>query len=86
MAGMTGIITNSSQINAVYLAVAGTLIFLPLIVAMVLIFQKYGLMASLAFSAFTDPEAAYFMKEISLKAGFETFIIFFFVVAGLKVA
>jgi len=34
----------------------------------------------------TDVGAALFMKEISLKAGIETFIIALFVIIGVKVA
>ncbi|MEA1944171.1 MAG: hypothetical protein U9N07_02350 [Euryarchaeota archaeon] len=86
MAGMTSIIVNATQTNIVYISVIGTLISLPLIVAMVLIFKQYGLIAALGFCILTDIGAALFMREISLKAGVETFIIALFVIAGVRVA
>lgn len=86
MAGMANVISNSTEINAVSVAVIGTLISLPLIVAMVLVFEKYGLVAALTFSILTDLGAAYVMKEVSFKAGVETLIISLFVVIGIRVA
>jgi len=86
MAGMTNVITNATQTNIIYVSVIGTIISLPLIIAMVLIFKQYGLMAALGFCILTDVGAALFMREISLKAGLETFIIALFVITGVKVA
>ncbi|MDD2439960.1 MAG: hypothetical protein PHD41_07110 [Methanosarcinaceae archaeon] len=86
MAGITNVIANSTETNAVYVAFIGTLISIPLIVAMVVVFKRYGLVAAMAFSVLTDLGAAYFMKEISMKAGLETFIISLFVFVGVKVA
>ena len=86
MAGMASVITNATETNIVYVAIVGTLISLPLIVAMVLVFKNYGLAAALVFSIITDLGAAYFMKGISVNAGVETLIISLFVVAGIKVA
>ena len=86
MAGMTNVITNATQTNIIHVAVIGTIISLPLIIAMVLIFRQYGLIAALGFCVLTDVGAALFMREISLKAGLETFIIALFVIAGVKVA
>ncbi len=86
MAGMTNVITSATQTNIVSVAVVGTLLSLPLVIAMVLIFRQYGLAAALGFAVLTDVGAALFMRQISLKAGLETFIIALFVIAGVKVA
>jgi len=86
MAGMTNVITRATQTNIVQVAVIGTILSLPLTIAMVLIFRQYGLIAALGFCVLTDVGAALFMKEISLKAGIETFIIALFVIIGVKVA
>jgi hypothetical protein len=86
MAGMTNIITNATNTNIVQIAVIGTILAIPLIVAMVLIFKQYGLIPALAFSVLTDIGAALVIKEISFKAGLETLIIALFVIAGVKVA
>jgi hypothetical protein len=43
-------------------------------------------MGALGFCILTDVGAALFMREISLKAGLETFIIALFVIAGVRVA
>ena len=53
---------------------------------MALIFQRYGLVAALAFCVITDFAAAFAMKEISMKAGMETIVIAMFVILGVKVA
>jgi hypothetical protein len=86
MAGMANVIANASKVNLVSVAVVGTLISLPLIVAMVIVFQHYGLWAALALAVFTDILAALIMGAISWKSSFETFIIAVFVLAGVKVA
>ncbi len=86
MAGMANVIAGATKVNLVLVAVAGTLISLPLIVAMVLIFRQFGLWAALAFAVLTDVLAALVMGAISWKSSFETLIIAFFVVGGVKVA
>ena len=43
MAGMANVIANATKANLVLVSVIGTLISLPLIVAMVFIFRQYGL-------------------------------------------
>ncbi|MHC1635598.1 MAG: hypothetical protein ACXQTS_03105 [Candidatus Methanospirareceae archaeon] len=86
MAGMTYTITNATHTNIILVAVIGTIISLPLIVTMVLIFKFYGLIAALGFCVLTDLCAALVMKQISLKAGLETFIIALFLILGVKVA
>jgi len=86
MAGITSIIANATNVDLVKLAVVGTIIAIPLVVAMVLIYSKYGLLAALAFAVLTDMLSALVIKEISLKAGIETLIVALFVIIGVRVA
>ncbi len=86
MAGMTSVISNASHVDLVKVVVFGTLLALPLIIAMALIFQRYGLVVALAFCVITDFAAALAMREISMKAGMETLIIALFVIMGVKAA
>ena len=86
MAGMTKVISDASYVSLVKVVVFGTVIALPLIIAMALIFTRYGLVAALAFCVITDFAAAFAMREISMKAGLETLIIALFVIIGVKVA
>jgi hypothetical protein len=86
MAGMANVIANETNSNLVLVAVVGTLISLPLIVLMVVIFRNYGLWAALAFAVITDLLAALMMGAISWKASLETLIIAVFVIAGVRVA
>ncbi len=87
MAGMTYVITKATNTNIIQVALFGTILSLPLIVAMVWIFKQYGLGAALGFCILTDAGSAIIMKEaVSLKASVETFIIALFVILGVKVA
>jgi len=86
MAGMANVIANATKVNLVLVSVMGTLISLPLIVAMVFIFRQWGLWAALAFAVLTDVLAALVMGASSWKASFEKFIIALFVRAGVRVA
>ena len=86
MAGMVNVITEATQTNLISVSIIGTIISLPLIIAMVLLFKHYGLIAALAFCVLTDIGAALMMKQISLKAGLETFIIALFLILGVEVA
>ena len=86
MAGMTNIISNASSVNIIKVAIFGTILALPLIICMCLIFKGYGLVAALIFCVITDFAAAFTMKEISMRAGIETLIIALFVILGVKVA
>jgi hypothetical protein len=86
MAGMANVIAGSTNSNLILVAVIGTLISLPLIVVMVLIFRQWGLLAAMGFAVLTDLIAALIMGAISWKASLETFIIAVFVVIGVKVA
>jgi len=75
MAGMANVISRATSSNLMLVAVIGTLISLPLIVVMVIIFNHYGLWAALAFAVLTDLLAALMMSAISWKASLETLII-----------
>lgn len=86
MAGMANVIANSTNANLIWISVIGTLISLPLIVLMVIIFRNYGLWAAMAFAVATDLLAALTMGAISWKASLETLIIAVFVVIGVRVA
>ena len=86
MAGMVNVITDATQTNIISVSVIGTVISLPLIIVMVLLFKRYGLIAALGFCGLTDIGAALVMKQVSLKAGLETFIIALFLILGVRVA
>lgn len=86
MAGMANVIANHTGINLIQIAILGTLFSLPLTIIMVLVYKKLGLLSALGFCVLTDFLSALFMKEISLKAGLETFIIALFVISGVKIA
>ena len=86
MAGITSIIANATDVDLVKLAVVGSLIAIPFVVAMVLIYSKYGLLAALGFAVLTDLLSALVIKEISIKAGVETLIVALFVIIGVRVA
>jgi hypothetical protein len=86
MAGMVHIIAKHSQVSLIHTALFGSILSIPLVLAIVLIFAKFGLWGALAFCVFTDLGAAFIMKELSIKAGIETFIIAVFVIVGVKIA
>lgn len=86
MAGMVHIISRSSQASLIQTALYGSLVAIPFVLIMVLVFGKFGLWGALAFCVLTDLGAAFLMKEISLKAGIETLVIAIFVIIGVRVA
>ncbi len=86
MAGMAYAISKATKISLIKVAIVGTIFSLPLTIAMVLIFKRFGLPGALGFCILTDFGAALLMREISLEAGIETFIIALFVLLGVKVA
>ena len=75
-----------APISIIRIAVLGTVLALPLIILMALIFKEYGLFAALLFCFVTDLMAAVVMNGTSFKAGVETRIIALFVIVGVKVA
>jgi len=86
MAGMVYVIAKHSQVSLVYTALFGSIVAIPLVVAMVLVFAKFGLWGALAFCILTDLGAAFVMKAISIRAGIETLVIAMFVIIGVKLA
>ncbi len=86
MAGMVCVIAKHSQVSLVYTALFGSIVAIPLVIVMVLVFAKFGLWGALAFCVLTDLGAAFVIKEISIRAGIETFVIAMFVIIGVKVA
>ena len=65
MAGMANVIAGATNSNLILVAIIGTLISLPLIVLMVIIFRHYGLWAALAFAVVTDVLAALTIMKTS---------------------
>ena len=86
MAGMVYVIAKNSHVSLVYTALFGTVIAIPLVIAMVLIFARFGLWGALAFCVLTDLAAAFVMKDISIRAGLETLVIAVFVIIGVRLA
>jgi hypothetical protein len=75
MAGMVHIIAKHSNASLMYTALGVCPAKIPLVLMIVLIFGKYGVWGVLAFCIAKDPGAAFILKELSVKAGIETFII-----------
>lgn len=67
MAGMANVVARSTNTNLVLVSIIGTVIALPLIIAMVLIFKNFGIWAAMAFAIVTDLLAALIMGAISWK-------------------
>ncbi len=94
MAGMVHIIKKFSGVPLYQTALLGGIIALPMIVLMVWVFSKSGTLfgpqnavwGALAFCVLTDILSAFFMKEISVRAGIETLVIAIFVIIGVKAA
>ncbi|MDC7127009.1 MAG: hypothetical protein PQJ46_15660 [Spirochaetales bacterium] len=86
MAGMTHILKNYSSAPMIVTVLLGIVISIPLLLLMVFVFSKFGVWGALAVCVLTDLGAAFLMKEISFKAGLETFIIAVFVIIGVKIA
>ena len=86
MAGMVHIISRHSNVSLMQTALLGSILSIPLVLLIVLVFGRFGVMGALAFCIITDIGAAFMMKQLSLKAGLETFIIALFVILGVKTA
>ncbi len=86
MAGMLHVICENSKLSLFKTAFLGSLIAIPLILLMVWVFAQFGVVGALIFCVATDLLAAYLLKSISYKAGFETIIIAIFVFVAVKVA
>lgn len=86
MAGMVHVIAKYSQVSLIYTALLGSLLSVPLVVCIVLVFDKFGLFGALAFCVLTDLLSAWVMKEVDVRAGIETLVVAIFVIIGVKVA
>ncbi len=86
MAGMVHIIAKHSQVSLMTAAFLGTCISVPLVLCMVALFGSFGVGGALLFCVLTDLGAAFFMKDISYRAGVETLVVALFVLVGVKVA
>lgn len=84
MAGMMHVISNYSGVSMFYTVLLGIVISVPLLLLMVYIFDKAGVWGALIFCILTDFVSALVMKEVSIRAGIETFTIAIFVVIGVK--
>ncbi len=86
MAAMTNLIAKNFDFSIYRLVVLGTILSIPLLLAMTWIIGRWGLMAGLGFAVLTDLLSALIMSSVSVKAAVETFVIALFVVAGNQVA
>jgi len=86
MAAMTNIIGKNFDLSIYWLAIAGTLFSIPLLLIMCWVIQKWGLMAGLSFAVLTDFLSALILAPVSIRSAVETFIIAIFVVAGNRMA
>lgn len=86
MAGMMHIISSHSPVSVLWTVLAGAVVSVPLLLVMVFVFSKAGIWGALVFCIITDLGAAFFMKEISMRAGVETLVVALFVILGVKVA
>lgn len=62
----------------------GILVSIPLLRSRVYVFDRSGIWGALGFCVATDLLSAFAMKDSSLSAGIETFVIFLFVIMGVK--
>lgn len=86
MAGMMHIINKHSSVSMLVTVLLGAAVSVPILLLMVFVFSKFGVIGALAVCVCTDLGAALIMRDISLKAGLETFIIALFVIIGVKTA
>jgi hypothetical protein len=86
MAGMVHLISKHSESSLMLTALIGSILSIPLVLVIVLVFAKFGVAGALIFCIITDVLAALVMKDLSVAAGIETFVIALFVVIGVKVA
>jgi len=86
MAAMVHIISRHSHVSLYLSAFFGSLMAVPLVLLMVFAFVKFGIWGALGFCVLTDLMSALIIKEVSFRAGIETLVIAFFVIAGVKIA
>ncbi|MEA1883610.1 MAG: hypothetical protein U9N62_03710 [Thermotogota bacterium] len=86
MAAMMHIIHKNTNTSMFLTVLLGILFSIPIMLLMVAVFNKFGVWGALILCVATDFGAAFIMKEISIKAGVETFIVALFVIIGVKLA
>ncbi|NCC73042.1 MAG: hypothetical protein EOM06_06555 [Sphingobacteriia bacterium] len=86
MAGMLNVVCKNSDLPLMKTTLIASVISIPLTLAMVWIFSKFGLAMAFAFCILTDVACALILKEVSLKAGIETIVIALFVFLAVKAA
>lgn len=86
MAGMMHVISKHTSTSILKTVLMGTLLSIPLLFVMVLAFSYFNIWGAVVICVITDMIAALIMKEISMQAAIETFIIALFVVIGVKIA
>lgn len=86
MAGMMHIINKHSKASILRTVVIGTLLSIPILLVMVLVFSYFGIWGAVLLCVGTDFAATFIMKEISKRAALETLIIALFVIIGVKIA
>ncbi len=86
MAGMVHIISKNTGVSIPAIVILGTIVSLPIIYLMALIFGRWGVLGALSFCILTDFISAGLMTGIGFRAGVETIIIALFVIAGVRIA
>jgi len=62
---MTYVITKTAKTNIIQVAIIGMFLSLPLLIAMVVVFKQYGLIAALGLEVLTDIGAALLMRQLA---------------------
>ncbi len=86
MAGMVNVVCQNTGLPLIKTALFASLISIPLILAMVWVFNRFGIGGALAFCVFTDLISALLLSNVSWKASIESLIIAVFVLGAVKVA
>ncbi|KGG80387.1 hypothetical protein Y919_06645 [Caloranaerobacter azorensis H53214] len=86
MAGMIHVINKHSNVSILRTVLVGTLMSIPLLLLMLVMFEYLGIWGAIVICVLTDFIATLIMKEISKTAAIETFIIALFVILGVKIA
>jgi hypothetical protein len=86
VAAMLHIIAKHTNTPLYTVALIGTLFSVPLMLAIVWGFGRYGVAAAIGFCVFTDIVAALLLFDAGWKAPLETAVIALFVLIGVKIA
>ncbi len=86
MAGMIHIISKNTGVSIPAVVVVGTVVSIPMVYLMAIIFGRWGIVGALSFCILTDLLSSAVMSGIGIRAGVETLVVAVFVVVGVKVA